>query len=159
MRRRLRFTPMILSFLLAGASAAGAQQTAGPAAPARVAAAAELVDAMKADSAVLEGIQQNLPTPPGADSATFARMRIALSEFTRKYIDLAKVHADYVSAYAEAFTEDELRQLSAFYKTPLGVKWRLQSPAATRRAMASWAADMQKHLPELQQMMMDAMDH
>ena len=55
---------------------------------------------------------------------------------------LAEIHAEIARAYAIQFTEAELRQIVAFYKTPLGKKLITAEPAALDEAtkrVDAWA--------------------
>jgi hypothetical protein len=48
--------------------------------------------------------------------------REALQRFLTKYLNWESVKEDTITAYTQAFTEQELKQLTEFYKTPLGKK-------------------------------------
>ena len=69
---------------------------------------------------------------------------------------IRKIYADnpldkqMVSLYAETFTEPELRQLIAFYKTPVGQKALQKMPELMLKGMAIGQQLAQAHMPELQ---------
>jgi hypothetical protein len=46
-----------------------------------------------------------------------------------------KLKPDYTSLYAEMFTEEELRALTAFFNTPIGKKYVEKSPELARKSM------------------------
>jgi len=58
---------------------------------------------------------------------------------------------EMVRIYAEAYSEDELRQLIAFYQTPIGRKTLQIMPELMQKGMAVGQKLAQEHLPELQQ--------
>ena len=58
---------------------------------------------------------------------------------------------EFVRLYTESFTEDELRQVIAFYKTPVGQKTLQKMPELLQKGMSYGQREAQAHLPELQQ--------
>jgi len=58
---------------------------------------------------------------------------------------------EFVRLYTESFTEDELRQVIAFYKTPVGQKTLQKMPELLQQGMAYGQRQAQAHLPELQE--------
>ncbi len=54
---------------------------------------------------------------------------------------------DYISIYMDTFTEDELKGMVTFYKSPIGQSVIEKMPMAMQQAMSI----AQKHAPELQQ--------
>jgi uncharacterized protein len=54
---------------------------------------------------------------------------------------------DMITIYVQAFTEDELKGMLAFYKTPVGQSVIEKMPVAMKQSMAI----MQKYMPELQE--------
>jgi uncharacterized protein len=54
-----------------------------------------------------------------------------------------------VRVYAEVFTERELRDLIAFYETPLGQKFLDKMPIASARTQAILMERMQRGMPKL----------
>jgi uncharacterized protein len=70
----------------------------------------------------------------------------AQGEFEKQILDL----------YANAFSEEELRGLIDFYKSPLGAKALEQMPALMRQGMAVGERLAQKHAGELQEMLAKA---
>jgi hypothetical protein len=56
-----------------------------------------------------------------------------------------------VRLYADTYSEDELRQIIAFYKTPVGQKMLQTMPELMQKGMAIGQTLAQEHMPELQQ--------
>jgi uncharacterized protein len=67
--------------------------------------------------------------------AEVADMKQATADWFDQELDWNGLKAKLVDAYAQSFTEDELNQLVAFYKTPLGQKTLAQMPLLQRQAM------------------------
>lgn len=57
-----------------------------------------------------------------------------------------------IDIYTEAFSEDELRDLVAFYKTPTGKKAITMMPELMQKGAQLGANEAQQHIPRLQQM-------
>ena|SRR5439155_6171192 len=51
-----------------------------------------------------------------------APYREIMQRFLNKYMNWESLKEDVMTAYTQEFTEPELKQLTAFYKTPLGQK-------------------------------------
>jgi uncharacterized protein len=118
---RIIFT--VLTFLLVGP--AFAQQKS-----AHYRAAENLVDALGLEknyensiSAIIQSEGRRLP----ADKQQ--QFRGALKEFLEKYAPWPVVRPRYIAIYMEEFSEKELNDITAFYKTPSGAKFMERSPA------------------------------
>lgn len=151
----------LLGLLLVGqvhaADAAAPQtlpQTAPPAAsavsPARLALAQEMMALTMADGsaeAIIGAVQRNLLTDP--------RMRAyedVINAWFRKVVDLDRLSRDIALVYAERFTEQELRDMVAFYRSPTGKKLIRETPVMMEQTMnvgRSWA---QANMPLLFEM-------
>lgn len=88
--------------------------------------------------------------PASIDAGTRAEIRSEFDRITRKYVSEGmKVAPD---VYARHFTTDELRQLKAFYMTPLGQKTLVEMPKLTAdltsSALAPMLQSMQSELKE-----------
>jgi len=78
----------------------------------------------KMSNAMWPGIQASLPKT--IDDKTMADLRAEFDRVTRKYVtESLKVAPDI---YAQHFSADELRELLAFYRTPLGSKVLTEVP-------------------------------
>ena len=59
--------------------------------------------------------------------------RKAMKTFFDRYMSWASLEGDFIKIYTESFTEDELKQLTAFYNTPVGKKSVRLMPEMTRK--------------------------
>jgi hypothetical protein len=75
-----------------------------------------------------------------------------LRNFLQKYMSWESLKADYARIYAEAFTEDELRQIIAFYKTPAGQKAINKIPTLMATGAALGQKRVQENRAELEEM-------
>lgn len=138
-------TTVLLAALLAlGARPAAAQE------PLRHELALQLLEAMR----MPEQIQASLANV----AATQARMNPdlpglgdLLREFLARYVTWDALKDEYAELYAGAFTEEELREMAAFYRTPAGQKLARATPQLSRlgaelaeRVMRAHAADLEE---------------
>ena len=70
--------------------------------------------------------------------------------FLSKYMSWASMKDDMVKIYVGEFTEPELKELAAFYQTPLGRKTVQKMPALLAKGAEMGQKRVQEHLPELQ---------
>jgi hypothetical protein len=78
-----------------------------------------------------------------------AQNRDALQAFFTKYVGWAALRDDFIQIYVEAFSEKELRDLIAFYKTPTGQKAITVVPSLMQKGAQIGQSRVQEHLPEL----------
>ena len=81
-----------------------------------------------------------------------AAQREVLQRFLTTYFTWESVKEDTISAYTHEFTEQELKQLTAFYKTPLGRKASDKLPKLAFVAAEIGLNHVQEHQAELRQM-------
>jgi uncharacterized protein len=127
--------------------AAGAQQPAKPASPAAIAAAKEIL-AMKSASAMYAGAVPNI-VQRTKDALLQANLNYQkdLNEVAvivaQKLAGREKEIGDGMAqVYANEFTEQELKDLVTFYKSPLGQKLLTSEPKAIQLSMTymnQWA--------------------
>lgn len=77
--------------------------------------------------------------------------RETLRAFYAEHLGWASLKDDYIALYQSAFDEAELRELSAFYKTPTGQKLLERLPQLIQDGAAIGVRRLQAHMPELQQ--------
>ena len=85
-----------------------------------------------------------------------AGYRDVVDAYVRKYLSWEVLHDEVVSLYQQAFTEEEIREITTFYNTSAGRKLLTQSPLIGQAISASVHRRLVAHSPELKQMMMDA---
>jgi len=88
-------------------------------------------------------IQQN----PG-----MAPYRAVLLEFFGKHMNFERLKGDMVFIYAEAFSEQELKSINAFYSSSVGQKTIRLMPELMAKGSQVGQQRIQDNLPELQEM-------
>jgi uncharacterized protein len=73
-----------------------------------------------------------------------------MKTFFTKYMSWDSMKADMVKLYAAEFTEPELKELAAFYQTPIGKKTIQKMPLLLAKGAELGQRRVQEHLPELQ---------
>jgi hypothetical protein len=114
---------------------------------------------MKSQMASLES-----NTPPGENKPDVKEIKEKANQFAEKMFDQMaqemtwdNMKDDYITLYAETFTEEELRGLVAFYKTPVGQAFVKKQPEVITRSMALGQKQMLKWMPKMQELMKGAM--
>jgi uncharacterized protein len=104
--------------------------------------------------------QMDVQTTMGVDAALMAdamiRQNAALAPYRETILQWASTYITWdnlgpplAAIYADEFSEAALKQLSAFYRTPLGRKALAVMPSLARRGMEVGGKVAQEHLPEL----------
>jgi len=114
-------------------------------------AASELIRVMDLERSAMGGatamvdamLQQN---------ATLAPFRDTLLEWAKKYLTWDEMGPKIVAIYADTFSEAELREIIAFYKTKTGKKVLETMPDLMRRGARVGAEVAQAHSSELERM-------
>lgn len=134
--------------LVFGAVPAAAQQAAAPkASPAAIAAAKEILIMKSADKMYANAVPGTVEQVKGRLIAQNLNYQKDLNELAPVVVQqLAgrekEIGDGMAQAYAGQFTEQELKDLVAFYKSPLGQKLIAAEPRAIEQGMAfttSWA--------------------
>lgn len=79
-----------------------------------------------------------------------AQFEDIIRDFPKKYMSYDSIKGELVSSYASEFTEQELRDLTKFYQSPLGQKLAEKQPVLPARSALIGQRQVQAHLPELQ---------
>ncbi len=69
-----------------------------------------------------------------------------------KEISWDNLKEDYISIYAETFTEEELKGLVTFYKSPVGRKFIEKQPELMKRTMEISQEKMMELIPKMQEL-------
>jgi hypothetical protein len=67
-----------------------------------------------------------------------------------------KIKEEYIALYVETFTEDELKGLIAFYKSPAGQAFVAKQPELMRRSVQINQRIMASVMPKLQEMLRES---
>lgn len=79
-----------------------------------------------------------------------------LRAFLTKYMSWDAMKDDITKLYVDNFTEEELKDITAFYQTPTGKKALAVMPELMSKGAQLGQQRVQQHMPELQQMIADA---
>jgi uncharacterized protein len=144
--------PLLLASLLIlfCAPALSAQQTASAS---HVQAAEALFEVMDMEKSLKESAELILAQQQ--QNPALAQMADLMREFMQTHLRWEKLKPDYVKLYIELFTEAELREMRAFYQTPLGQKMLATAPLMGARSAEISQRHLQEHMPELVQRMME----
>lgn len=115
----MRRTLVLLGFALALSTPAAAQEAARSFTPTRLAAARELLEVVNvqqiSSAAVEVMLEQQIETNP-----EMAPYRATMLQWARDVFASEEARDAFSRLYAAEFTEEDLRALTAFYRTPLG---------------------------------------
>jgi uncharacterized protein len=102
----------------------------------------------KSEEAPAPGVQE----PNEDKAAAAAKMMDEMS----KEMSWDNIKDDFITLYAETFTEEELRGLVDFYKSPAGRAFTKKQPELMRRTMELTQKRMFQWMPKIQDMMKPA---
>ncbi|MDQ6861093.1 MAG: DUF2059 domain-containing protein [Verrucomicrobiota bacterium] len=108
-----------------------------------------LLNLMGMESLLSQSIDQMLAMQVKQNPA-IAPYQGEMKSFLGKYMSWPSMKEDMVKIYTDEFTEAELKELTAFYNTPLGKKTVQKMPALMARGAEMGQKRVQEHLPELQ---------
>ena len=108
-----------------------------------------LLSLMEMESMLSQSIDQMLQLQV-QQNPTIAPYLSEMKAFFAKYMSWASLKDDMVSLYMTEFTEPELKELVAFYQTPIGKKTVQRMPVLMSKGAEVGQRRVQEHLPELQ---------
>jgi hypothetical protein len=143
--KTIRALAVLAALLAACARPAAAQETL------RHEMALQLLEAMRMPeqiqaslAAVVANQARQNPDLPGLPEV--------LREFLARYVTWDAMKNEYAEIYAAAFTEEELREMTAFYRSPTGQKLARFTPQLSRLGAELGERTMRAHSAELDQM-------
>ena len=145
---RYRILALVSLLTLTCAFVAGAQAKEPSASHA--AAVKELFQVMNLAKTTNEAVDVMYKAQVDANPA-LKQFEDVMRPFMAKYLSWKNLEPQMIQVYAEAFTEPEVRELIAFYKTPIGHKTVNLMPQLMQRGAALGQKAVQEHLPELQE--------
>jgi hypothetical protein len=135
-------------------SSVKAQTTDQTLSPSRLAAAQQMLIALGIDkqfgTIVTNQIDAASNQVPDDKKVAFKKV---MNTFMGKYFTWDLLKDKMAAIYANEFTEDELKQITIFYNSPVGQKVGQKLPSLTQRAMMVGEEAVTAHKDELQQMM------
>ena len=118
-------------------------------------AAENLLIVMEVDKSLPQLVAQVVDTQV-QKNPQLAAQREVLQRFLTTYVNWESVKEEAITAYTREFTEPELKQLTEFYKTPLGKKANEKMPQLALIAGQLGLRQAQAHQAELRQMLSTA---
>ena len=142
----MRRTILALAALLAmAARPAAAQETL------RHELALQLLEAMRMPDQIAASVATVVATQT-RQNPDLPGLGEVLREFLSRYVTWDAMKDEYAELYAGAFTEEELREMTAFYRTPTGQKLARSTPQLTRLGAELGERTMRAHSAELDQL-------
>ncbi len=108
---------------------------------------------------MVDNFGQNESAQPGLPAEQKAAVQKAQEEAhatISQQLSWDALKGDFIQAYAEAFTEDELQGLVAFYNSPLGQKLVEKQPAVTEKMGKLTQKKMMAVMPAIMQKIKDS---
>jgi len=119
-------------------------------------AARDLLLALHMDQSYGKMVDQVLDAQLRA-SPQLVQLREPIKAFLNKYMGWDAMKDDLAQIYANSFTEQELNEITTFYKTPTGSKLALSIPDLTAQGIQLGQRRVADHISELQQVVQKAM--
>ncbi|HET6230313.1 MAG TPA: DUF2059 domain-containing protein [Longimicrobiaceae bacterium] len=144
---------ILLPLLLLAAPAAMQAQTAPAAGPpstataGQMAAAEDLLVAMNAEDTYYKSLDAGM-MPRIATLPALAAHSDSIRAYVHRMVPWGELKPDFLRMYTEMFTEAELRQLAAFYRTPVGGKMIRLTPQMATRSMSLSEQRLSARMPE-----------
>jgi len=124
---------------------------AGDAPDPRREAAAELLKSINAEVMMNDMIQRAL-TMELQKNPAMAPYEKVFKAFYDQYLSYGAIREELIDLYVEAFTLEEIRQITAFYRTPAGAKAMRLSPQLFQKGMQIGQRNVAEHIDVLQRM-------
>ncbi len=117
-------------------------------------AAENLLQAMNMEKQMQSALDEVLSLQVKTQPA-LAPYKDVMKKFLNKHLSYAALKDELIKIYVEEFTETELRQATAFYKTPAGKKMAEKNAALMARSMKLGEERVRLHQDELRKMIED----
>jgi hypothetical protein len=111
----------------------------------------ELLELMEMEKVFSESINEMIDLQL-RQSPELARFREAFEEYFERYMSWRSLEEDFVALFMQELTEEELRELTTFYRTPIGQK-ALKLPDLVTRGAEIGARKAQENKAELEAML------
>lgn len=147
---------LLLAVLALAARPAAAQQTAPAPSASHVQAAEQLLVASDAENAMRKGMQRMMEMQ-AEQNPMLASMRDILEDFYARHMGWERMKPEMVRVYTSTFSESEIHELTAFYRTEIGRKMSERMPEIMARSTEMSQRIVQEHMPELTQKIMERM--
>lgn len=113
--------------------------------------AMELLTVLRMDKIYADSIEQiiQLQAQQNPGMASYSEVQ---RKFIRKYMSFESIKGDLARLYAEEFTEQEMHDLIAFYRTPVGIKTITKMPSLMAKGSQIGTERVKQNMGELFQM-------
>lgn len=112
-------------------------------------AAAELLDVLQVESQ-FSGTRQQFLALLLQQQPQLASYQDILVDFLEEFVSWESLEGDYIALYKKYLTEEELREITAFYRTETGQKFVTLTPQLTLESAALAQRRFLEHRPELE---------
>lgn len=124
----------------------------------------KLMDMQKMMEQVISQVQQMQMTQmkqlniPEQDQEKVAEFQRKLNAKLAEAISWDKLEPEYVKLFSEVYTEEELKAIVGFYKTPAGQSMLKKQPLLMQKSMVISQKNIQAAMPEIQRMTQEFKD-
>lgn len=119
-------------------------------------AAEDLLTAMGVEAQMTKAIDTQLDAQAKM-APQLAAMKEPMKKFFDKYMSYASMKEDLITNYVDAFSEEDLKEITAFYKTPIGKKLVAKTPELTSKATELGTKRVSENQGELMKMLTEEM--
>jgi hypothetical protein len=118
-------------------------------------AAEELLRAVDVEKTLQASIEASLELQLKANPG-LAQHRKTMHKFLSKYMSYASMKDDLLQLYVTEFSEEELKDLTKFYRTPTGQKFLRKAPTLMKKGGELGLRRVQENVAELRRMIDEA---
>ncbi|HEU0013299.1 MAG TPA: DUF2059 domain-containing protein [Longimicrobium sp.] len=140
---------MIRKLLIAAALLTAAAPAAAQPGQEHAQAAREVLEASRTREGFVRGFELGMASQMAAGDSLPAEVVATIRRLFEEHFRWDEMEPEFIRMYTELYTVDELRQLAAFYRTPVGQKLADTSPELAVRTQAIVNARIQEMLPAL----------
>lgn len=115
-------------------------------------AAEDLVVQMKLEQTLEQSMEMMLQAIVRQNPSALGEFKDVIGQFLKTHMSWERMKPRYMTIYADAFTEQELKDIVNFYRTETGRKLTSLSPLLMRKGAELGEQILEEHLPELQKM-------
>lgn len=146
---------LALALLLCAAFPAAAQEEPSPG---EMEAVREFLEAMRMREMLPRTIEAVMDGEMMGTEEMPEEFMDVMREFFAEHFRYEDLEPGFIRMYTDLFTEEELRAVTAFYRTPAGQRFVELTPEMTARTQQITSEVMEDAMPALMQLMMERMD-
>jgi uncharacterized protein len=147
--------PLFIALALALAAAAPAAAQPEPSAS-EMEAVRELLEVSRTRETFIRSME--LGMEQGSGGQLPPEVKQVLREFLDEHFRYEDLEPEFIRLYADLYTEEELRGMTAFYRTPIGQRVIATSPDLAVGSQRIAQERLQAVMPQLMELLMQAMD-